>query len=109
MAILVQKQFPMETAPTEGAYVRHEGSVDWHRKSHSEGQIFFTIYKSADARQANGIPGIEYRVAVPASSTDEDIQLLIEERAALIQSLIAKEYELAKALDPMLDAGEDLI
>lgn len=109
MAILVSKQFPMDATVTEGAYVRHEWSVDWHRKGHSEGQIFFTIYKSADARQATGIPGIEHRVVVPQASEDEAVQTLIDERKAIIQSLIAKEYELSKLLDPVLGAGEDLV
>ena len=106
MAQLITKQFPHDPAPTADAYARHEGSVDWHRKTNSEGHLFFTVYKSAAARQAAGIGGVEHLIPVPATHADPAVQALIDVRAALIQQLIAAEYELAIALDPAFAAGE---
>jgi len=109
MAREITKQFPMDPAPTTNAYARHEGSVDWHWKAGGESHIFFTVYKSEAARAAEGVGGVEHRIAVPAVSEDEATQALIDERLAILDSLKAAEYNLAKKLDPAFAAGTDLL
>ena len=110
MAIEITKQFPFEGSPISSAYARHEGSVHWGRKGQPQaGHIFFTVYKSAEARQAENVGGIEHQIQVPVSSEDEDIQALIDDRNEAIDALKKADYALAKALDPIFAAGEDLI
>jgi hypothetical protein len=108
MAREITKQFPMDPTPTTNAYARHEGAVHWGRKGQAQaGHIFFAVYKSADARQAENVGGIEHQIPVPASSTDEAIQALIDDRNAAIDNLKKADYALAKALDPAFCVGED--
>jgi hypothetical protein len=110
MAREITKQFPMDPAPTTNAYARHEGAVHWGRKGQPQaGHIFFTVYKSEAARQAENVGGIEHQISVPVSSTDEATQALIDDRNAAIDLLKKADYALAKLLDPAFAAGTDLL
>jgi hypothetical protein len=107
MAVKIIHQFPGEIAPREAAYARHEGSTIRHGKTADPDLIHLGYYRDEAHRQAAGVLPEPDGLQVPAASEDLELQSLLDQRAALIDSLKAVEYGIAKKLRPELAAGED--
>jgi hypothetical protein len=109
MAIEAVIQFPGELSPRPEAYARHEGSLARCGKGQNENIVFMTYYRDAEHRQAAGVIGMEDGISIPAQSEDVELQAMLEDRLAILDSLKAVEYSIAKKLRPALGAGEDLL